>query len=197
MPSLTHLSQLQQTHSKLNHPFLESFLNTFADGILILTFEGELLYVNQAVHQITTQYSATLDQTPVLYDEINYLFQIISNSLDPSQTAPHFVEADLFLTKKNKLRIQARRFKGLGDASPLILIAIEDLQNSINATALIEAEKYGLTERETEVWQLRRANYTYLEIAGQLYISINTVKKHLKSISSKIEFYECRFSQGA
>ncbi|NJR70496.1 MAG: SUMF1/EgtB/PvdO family nonheme iron enzyme [Synechococcales cyanobacterium CRU_2_2] len=48
-----------------------------------------------------------------------------------------------------------------------------------------EIQRYGLTHRESEVWQLHRQGYSYDEIAGQLYISRNTVKKHLKAIALK------------
>jgi DNA-binding CsgD family transcriptional regulator len=34
---------------------------------------------------------------------------------------------------------------------------------------------------------LRRANYTCKEIAAELYISLNTVKKHMKNIHAKRE----------
>jgi DNA-binding CsgD family transcriptional regulator len=40
---------------------------------------------------------------------------------------------------------------------------------------------------EAEVWLLRRRHYTLKEIATELSISINTVKKHLKNIHAKRE----------
>jgi DNA-binding CsgD family transcriptional regulator len=48
-----------------------------------------------------------------------------------------------------------------------------------------ESQKYGLTCREQEIWLLHRANYTYKQIALELCITPNTVKKHMKSIYSK------------
>jgi DNA-binding CsgD family transcriptional regulator len=54
-----------------------------------------------------------------------------------------------------------------------------------NNMARAEAKKYGLTNRETEIWLLYRANYSYKEIATALYISLNTVKKHMKKIHTK------------
>ncbi|NEO62582.1 MAG: winged helix-turn-helix transcriptional regulator, partial [Moorea sp. SIO4G2] len=35
---------------------------------------------------------------------------------------------------------------------------------------------------------LKKANFTYREIAQQLFISINTVKKHLKNIYAKQKY---------
>ena len=52
---------------------------------------------------------------------------------------------------------------------------------------------YGLTEREGEVWMLRLQDYSYQEIADKLYLSINTVKKHMKTILAKQE--QCQFGE--
>ena len=53
-----------------------------------------------------------------------------------------------------------------------------------------DAQRYGLTTRETEVWYLKRAGYGYREISKILFISENAVKKHLKNIYAKREkFY--------
>ena len=50
---------------------------------------------------------------------------------------------------------------------------------------MAEAQKYNLTERETQVWVLKRAGYTYKVIAAKLHIAEDTVKKHIKSIHAK------------
>lgn len=51
---------------------------------------------------------------------------------------------------------------------------------------LAEIERYSLTDREAEVWKLRQQGTSYKEISKQLFISVNTVKKHLKNIFTKI-----------
>ncbi|MGD1943210.1 MAG: LuxR C-terminal-related transcriptional regulator [Leptolyngbyaceae cyanobacterium] len=42
-----------------------------------------------------------------------------------------------------------------------------------------------LSARETEIWQLKRLGHTMVEIAQQLHISINTVKRHFQNINAK------------
>jgi DNA-binding CsgD family transcriptional regulator len=57
---------------------------------------------------------------------------------------------------------------------------------TITNTAIAEdAKQYNLTPRETEVWYLKQTNYSYKQIAATLYISVNTVKKHMKNIYFK------------
>lgn len=50
----------------------------------------------------------------------------------------------------------------------------EDIEEAIR--------QYGLTEREAEVWRLRQQDKTYEEIAQDLFITVNTVKRHLKRV---------------
>ena len=72
-------------------------------------------------------------------------------------------------------------------ASNCFLITLEDRQQSLEIIANQEAQRYGLTTRETDVWCLKRLGKSYKDIAKSLYISENTVKKHLKNIYSKKE----------
>lgn len=66
-----------------------------------------------------------------------------------------------------------------------LLVTLEDCNLYSQSIAIADAKKYNLTDRERQVWQLRRANLSYKEIANQLYITINTVKKHIKNIHAK------------
>ena len=50
---------------------------------------------------------------------------------------------------------------------------------------LVVAKRYGLTKRETEVWRLQRGGLSYQQIAKKLFISLNTVKRHLQSVHGK------------
>lgn len=50
----------------------------------------------------------------------------------------------------------------------------------------ILAKKYGLTRREIEVVELLREGKAYLSIAEELYISVNTVKSHIKKAYQKL-----------
>ena len=186
------LAQFQIAGSKLNHSFLESFLESFSDGVIILSLDGELLHANNSIYKIIETYASLLTQTTLLNEEFAHLLRLIVDNPECYQQAPGFISSDVKLSRVSILRIRARQFQVGAYPSPLLWFSIEDQQASLSAQALVEAEKYKLSDREVEVWRLRKAHCTYLEIAGLLFISINTVKKHLSHITSKIELYECR-----
>jgi DNA-binding NarL/FixJ family response regulator len=52
---------------------------------------------------------------------------------------------------------------------------------------LPQEEKYNLSEREMEVLRLVSKGYTYEFIAGQLFISTETVKKHISNTFKKLQ----------
>lgn len=97
------------------------------------------------------------------------------------------IESEIASNQATTLRIRVRWFKLNAFSHPCLLVILEDRCQSIQKLALAEVDRYGLTPREAEVWLRRRANYTYKEIATELYISINTVKKHMKNIQVKRE----------
>lgn len=72
-----------------------------------------------------------------------------------------------------------------------ILVTIEDLTQIAHHRAVCDAYRYGLTTRETEVWELYLQGLSYREVSKELVIALNTVKKHMKGIFSKCNI-ECR-----
>lgn len=73
-----------------------------------------------------------------------------------------------------------------GEAEPAyLLITLENPVEVSVQRALFDAHRYQLTTRETDVWQLALQGYSYSAIADELFISLNTVKRHMKSIHEK------------
>lgn len=70
-------------------------------------------------------------------------------------------------------------------ASPCVVVFIENYHDRIQQEAKIQQQKYDLTERETEIWSLLQQELTYQEIAQKLQISLNTVKTHVKNVYAK------------
>lgn len=72
-----------------------------------------------------------------------------------------------------------------------ILVTIEDLTQIARHRAMSDTYRYGLTERESEVWELYLQGLSYREVSEELVIAMNTVKKHMKNIFRKCNI-ECR-----
>ena len=72
-----------------------------------------------------------------------------------------------------------------GTEPTYLLITLENRAECSEKRALFDAHRFQLTERETEVWTLALQGYSYNQIGEQLFISLNTVKRHMKSIYDK------------
>ncbi len=68
-----------------------------------------------------------------------------------------------------------------GDSNPIGTIAIRAIDPEYN---IITVER--LTERELEVLQLIVDGYSNIAIAGALYITVGTVKTHVRNILKKL-----------
>ena len=188
----TQLNTLKQRGSQLNNNFFESVLEGLIDGVLILTAQGDLHHANALAYEIFDKFCQSADQTQRINTEVNRIYQAIVGSKDVYHDQTVIVESDLDFGTLGRLRLRARWSSVKPQADPMIWITLEDQQRSLQAQAILEVEKYGFTARETEVWLRRKAKVPYREIAQELFITVNTVKKHVKNIRVKIENYGFR-----
>ena len=68
--------------------------------------------------------------------------------------------------------------------SHIVLKAATKAQNNESNKPI---RNYGLTSRETQILKLITEGYSNIEIANELYVSINTTKAHVASILQKLE----------
>lgn len=87
-----------------------------------------------------------------------------------------FVRGDL-----EDATVEFKKISGQRRSVEVAGVILEPLYTDIQA----DVQKYGLTCREAEVWFLHRNKYSYKEIADKLFVTINTVKKHMKNIYAK------------
>ncbi|MBE9070484.1 helix-turn-helix transcriptional regulator [Leptolyngbya cf. ectocarpi LEGE 11479] len=201
-PILPSLAELEIWDSQLNHSFLESFLEAFSEGILVFDLSGALLYVNEAACGLLKQATSTYEQQRLLEREIRALYRLmVEQSTDRIEAQTSLdeiplrsVEAEVMLSLNMQLRIHVRRFQVCTYPDEMVWVRLEDRQQLSRARALLESRWYGLSEREGEVWQLRQAGFTYAEVAQRLFITVNTVKKHVRNIRAKRELYYCQHS---
>jgi DNA-binding CsgD family transcriptional regulator len=175
-------------HSVAQVSLLEAVIESFVDGILILTTEYELIHINEYARRICGELTANSNKNYSVPEEILHICESLLDSREVFPNENIFMEYEIEKDKTVKLRIRARWLKMENDC---ILVTLEDCYLSNHNCAIADAKKYGLTEREAQVWLLRRANLSYREIAQRLYITINTVKKHLKNIYAKQQDMLC------
>ncbi len=181
------LTQLEQKEiaAQVNPLLLQGVLEGITDGILILTEQGEVLYHNYYAHCICQQLNpggSVVDTIPeVIWRSCQALIE--SRSLYADQ--PVVIESEITLSQSKVYRMRVRWLTLEDSNHPYLVVLLEDRCQSIQNRAFAEALLYNLTPRQAEVWLLRRAGFSYQQIAAELYITINTVKRHLKEIYNK------------
>lgn len=199
-PITTVKSSLLQspTHSSVSHSsvpetpiqrldnhlmLLQGVVEGLPDGILILTHSGELTYENSCARRICRQLLATSEHMTVPTQIWHCCHTLIERR---HQFHPTVIIEDEILTEAGiTIRIRVRWLDPNNLERPLLLVTLEDQQQSAQYRAYAEAQRYGLTDRETEVWLLKRAGLTYKAIAAKLFIAEDTVKKHIKNIHAR------------
>lgn len=163
----------------------EEVIENLIDGILLLTEQRELIYANDCARRILRQFNHGITLTSIVPEEIWYTCQMLieSRHLFPDQY--WLIESKVFVSDSVALNVRVKWLKLLNLERPCLLLSIRDQYQYIRDTALEESQKYGLTSREKEIWLLHRANYTYKQVASELCITPNTVKKHMKNIYLK------------
>jgi DNA-binding CsgD family transcriptional regulator len=167
---------------------LLSVLEGLVDGILILKSSGEVLYANTPATQICQQ--LTPNHTIELPEEVWRSCDALIESRQLYGDRPLVIESEIARSQSQTYRIRVQWLTLENQKEPCLLIRLEDHKQSLQSLAITEAKKYGLTPREAEVWFLRRCNLSRKEIASQLYITIDTVKKHLGNIQMKRQAHQ-------
>ncbi|NJR64460.1 MAG: helix-turn-helix transcriptional regulator [Leptolyngbyaceae cyanobacterium CRU_2_3] len=149
---------------------------------MILSEQGELTYDNSCARRICQHLLAKTSQTLVPAQVWRCCQALIESRAlyHPNIIVEDEIQTDVGMT----IRIRVR-WLDPNHVDHLLLVTLEDQQQSARHRAYAEAQRYGLTDRETEVWLLKRAGLTYKAIAAQLYIAEDTVKKHIKNIHAR------------
>lgn len=171
-------------HSNLT-ALLEGVLEGFIDGVLLLTEKGELIHANQSAKRILKQLNSGETQTRSIPQEIWHICQSLIESCHLFPGTKTIIESEIFKETSGVFRLRVRWLKLQQIKQHCLLVTLEDRCESLQNTVTTEVDKYSLTAREAEVWLLYRANYSYKAIADELYITLNTVKKHMKNIHAK------------
>ena len=164
---------------------LQEIVEDLIDGILIVTDQRELIYANDSARRVLCKLNQARTRANLVPREIWNICQFLiqSRSFFPNQR--WLLESRIFTEDSTVLNIRAQLLNIEAIENPCVLLTVEDRYQTIKNIAVEEAQDYKLTRREKEVWLLHRGHYTYKQIASELCITPNTVKKHMKSIHAK------------
>lgn len=178
--------------------FFQAIFESMMHGVLILNEKREVVQANRRALSLCQQLSASSHPPSDAPSGIpESVWNVCRALLSSRQALPQYQvipEEEVELEDETHLKIYAQWLDveegyccgaGSGQAGSYMLVTLEDRTEMLRNLARWDARRYGLTVREAEVWMLKCQNYSYDEIAAELYISRNTVKKHLKSISLK------------
>jgi DNA-binding CsgD family transcriptional regulator len=165
--------------------WLQAIIEGLVDGVLVLTQQGELIYANEYGRQIFHQLSPNQSQNNSVPPAIWRVCELLLDSLDPFAEQEMVINHEIKLTNSVVFRIRVRWLVLEESACPYLLVTIENQHQARKMQAIADAQKYRLTRREAEVWSLHQSKLSYKEIADKLYITLNTVKKHIKNIYAK------------
>ena len=163
----------------------KEIIEDLVDGILILTEQRDLVYANGYVQRTLRQLNQCQSLASQVPEEMWNVCQMLikSHQLFPDQ---HWlIESRIFMGSSIAFNVRAKWLKLENFEQSCIWLSIYGQCQYTQGIVNEESQKYGLTFREKEVWLLHRAGYTYKQVALELHITPNTVKKHLKSIYSK------------
>ncbi len=182
LPMLTQSERFQFPATEKT-TLLQGVIESLLDGILILTSQGKQIYINDAALHICQRLNP--GQATGVPREIWRACEALIESLSLYSNRSVVIESEIALSKSDLFRIRVR-WLPLEDAQhPHLVVLMEDCCQSLQSRAIAEIQQYGLTPRQAEVWVLHRIGYSYQDIAKKLYISLNTVKKHIKDIHVK------------
>jgi DNA-binding CsgD family transcriptional regulator len=165
--------------------FLQEVIEGLEDGILILSPTGEVVHSNASANRLCCQFNQDNFNLNFVPPAIWNLCESLLSSRYLFSDKLLILSDEIVLDKSNIFRIRVRLLDLDGFEVPCLLVTIENQYESVKNVALTEVKKFDLTPREAEIWFLYRSNYSYKEIAMKLYITINTVKKHMKNIHTK------------
>ncbi|MBD3880541.1 helix-turn-helix transcriptional regulator [Phormidium tenue FACHB-886] len=180
-------TELESTFAPIAYPspsLLRAVVESWVDGILILTEQGQWVEANEVARTFCKQLSQQQSRPSLVPDVIWKICQDLIHSRETFPQQPIVLESEITLDGAT-LRVRAQWFSIEETDRPYLMVILEDQYQSNLNRAIAEVDHYHLSPREAEVWLLYRTGHTYKQIAKELFISLDTVKKHLKSVRVK------------
>lgn len=165
----------------------EDVLEGLPIGVLFLSNGGDLVFSNRYAQQICSQLqdcsknlSVNISSFEFLPPSVRRICQAVIDSRELFPEQPIIIEDSVESTALTPIQLRARWLELEFESYILVMLEPQSQHQSIQ-----ETQQFDLTDRETEVWLLRQAGYSYASIADQLQITLNAVKAQLQSIHAK------------
>ncbi len=175
---------------QLDQLLYQAILEEFGHGILLVTPDHQQVYANTQARNICQNLSPSSPGSPSIPSLVRYACKCLLQTQASSQGKRVVVDHSLSPQQLVTVRITARwlevpKASAQSPEGPYILVILESSIPPEASVIRAVQPDYGFTPREAEVWSLARAGHTYREVAQRLFISLNTVKKHMKSALAK------------
>lgn len=170
---------------------LKTALDNLVDGLLIVAASGRILQANAMATHVcrslaSSDMSADRAQVPTaLWQLCHPIFKNIANGIETYLG----LEIDITINQRQPIRVRIQPLNLKVQQENCLMLILEDRQQAHRRRAIADGNRYGLTPREVDVWELRLQQQSYEAIAKTLFITENTVKKHVKSILAKRRAY--------
>jgi DNA-binding CsgD family transcriptional regulator len=178
------IAPFKQDSAQRDADWLRSIVEHWTDGVLIVSTSGEWVYANAVAYQICHQLSTEKAPAETVPAAVWQVCQLLL-STQQMGNSPVVLESEVVLKSTSHYRVRVQ-WLHLEDLShPYLLITLEDCYLAMQSRAIAETQRYQLTPRQAEVWLLYRTGHTYRDIATSLFVTLNTVKRHMKDIYVK------------
>jgi len=160
---------------------LETFLQNSRFGIIIVNENGEVVSTNNNAQDLADQIVQTNSK-----QLIPSLATLLRNNKETTNSAVNISDAcKSFTEKKVYLHTTlSKKFDSSANEKIYKLIVVPNDNSKITIDSAIQ-EQYGLTKKESETLALLVQGATNKEISEAKFVSLNTVKSHIKSIHQK------------
>ncbi|MBP5977293.1 helix-turn-helix transcriptional regulator [Brasilonema sp. CT11] len=186
-----HLDNIE-LHDSQRAYFFQEVIEGLQDGILLLNDTGELIHANTSACSIVSEINQDSSNSNCIPPAIWCLCETLLENRSVIAKKTMIISHEIVVDKSKVFSVRVRWLNLEKCNSSYLLVSMENKYESLKNLAIVEVAKYKLTPREAEIWYLYRIKFSYKEIAEQLYISMNTVKKHMRNIHAKRQaFLNC------
>ncbi|MBT9316483.1 helix-turn-helix transcriptional regulator [Leptothoe spongobia] len=165
------------------------------EGLLLLDEAGQLIQSNPKARELCRIFQPGFKSHPS--EQLSHCAEVTL----PSQLTRHYesllasqlklpeqpfrLSEEIFLDTGVRIKLNVERVFLGRHCSPYLLVRLEDMTQTAQQQACWDAHRYRLTQREHEVWTLHLQGLSYQKMSDRLFISRDTVSKHMKSVYSK------------